>query len=62
MSQVAINSFEYTAKEENGDLKPFTTSDSLFSNNPNASQFKIKLEYTSEGEEKEYTIRLGFYF
>ena len=55
--------FEYTAKEENGDLKtPFTTSDSLFSNNPNASQFKIKLEYTSEGEEKEYTIRLDSIF
>ena len=55
--------YEYTSKEENGDLKtPFITSDSLFSNNPSATRFKIKLEYTSEGEEKEYIIFLDSIF
>ena len=53
--------FELTYKESNGDLRtPFMTSDSLFSNNPDASQFKIKLIYTSEGEKNEY-FRLDGY-
>ena len=55
--------FELTLKEDNGDLRtPFMSSDSLFSNNPNASQFKIKLEYTSEGEDNEYIIYLDSIF
>lgn len=55
--------FELTPKENNGDLKtPFMTSDSLFSDNPDASQFKIKLEYTSDGEDNEYIIYLDSIF
>ncbi|MDA8892627.1 hypothetical protein N9I86_02835, partial [Hyphomicrobiales bacterium] len=55
--------FEYTDKENDGNLKtPDLRIESLFSNNPDASQLKIKLEYISEGEENEYIIYLDSIF